>query len=294
MKKLLVSLVFACMVAPAFAADEKTADAILKSLVDIRLPRTPPVQVSPGIPAKLTPGVMYAFDGNTPYLPLVSPQGAVTITSEAGPMKIHGVFTDAKSPGVSETRTYKGKYVTIIHAKATGLCELMVVPQTGFVTDKDKNVTVDQKPILRAMIDVRMNPAPPTPTPVPPTPPTPVPVPTPDPAPIPVAGYRVLMVYDKANPTAVTKGQFDAIYGQSVRDFLEKNCVKVGNVAEYKIWPNTVDVSVLPDVWKQAMTQVDTKQMPYMIVSNGTTGWKGKIPESSTDMLTILNKYLPK
>lgn len=133
-------------------------------------------------------------------------------------------------------------------------------------------------------------PTPPTPPgPTPPTPPTPPeptpPGPTPDPAPIPVAGFRVLIVYD------TNKADAPALFAKKIRDYLEANCVKgPGGQPEWRIWPSDIDTSNESPTWKNAFAR-QRKSLPWLVVSNGQTGFEGPLPAKTDDTLKILKDY---
>lgn len=131
---------------------------------------------------------------------------------------------------------------------------------------------------------------PPTP-PVPPTPPTP-PTPPPSPAPIPDPGFRVLIVYESGDlPTYPIETQI-ILTGQDVRDFLKANCINEGQTAGFRIYDDDVNLGSELEVWKQAMTR-ERKSLPWVVISNGTTGFEGPLPKTPTEFLELCKKYVP-
>lgn len=134
-------------------------------------------------------------------------------------------------------------------------------------------------------------PKPPTPTPPGPTPPTPTPDPV-DPAPIPVVGFRVLVVYDGPTLTKLPASQQAAIFAADVRAYLNDKCAvgADGKTREWRMWPADTDVSQAEDVWQFAMKR-QRASLPWIIVSNGKTGFEGKLPGSKDELLALLKKY---
>lgn len=123
-------------------------------------------------------------------------------------------------------------------------------------------------------------PAPPGPTPPPPGP-TP---PPPDAAPIPVAGLHVLIVFDKNNPTSLTAAQHNAIYGEKVDTYLR------AKAKDYRIYDKDVPLANVPKVWKDAMAR-PRKSLPWIIVSNGTTGEELPLPSGTEELMLLLKRY---
>jgi hypothetical protein len=134
-------------------------------------------------------------------------------------------------------------------------------------------------------------PVPPGPTPVPPTPPTP-PVPPPTPAPISEPGFRVLIVYEAADmPTYPIETQM-ILTGVDIRDFLKANCVAEDKHPGFRIYDKDVNLGGELEVWKQAMTR-ERSAVPWVLISNGTTGFEGPLPKTPSEFLELCKKYLP-
>lgn len=122
-------------------------------------PNPPP---TPGVVASLAGDQLYVIDCDVPCIVLASPPGLVSISEDAGPVKIRGSFVDGG--GKAESRVYKGKSVYTVEAVASGRVELLIVP-TG-ATSGD---------VIRRTVDVTVGSSP-QPTPKPPPDPTPAPV----------------------------------------------------------------------------------------------------------------------
>lgn len=122
-----------------------------------------------------------------------------------------------------------------------------------------------------------------------PDPPKPDPV---IPAPIPEIGFRVLMIYETAEAIKLTKGQQLAMFGKSTRDWLDANCVKVGGEPERRIFDKDIKLDGESALWKKAMARTRTG-VPWLIVSNGITGYDGPMPETLDAIMAILKKHAP-
>ena len=136
----------------------------------IRLP-SGPIKPAPPAPApdavqKLSADLLYVVEADIPVVMLTSPRGVVSVSEDAGPVRIRGRFVD--DPGKVHTRTFKGKQVFVVEAAATGRVELLVVPLGAKSADD----------VVRRTLDVDAGHAPQPP----PVPPDPKPDPKPDPA----------------------------------------------------------------------------------------------------------------
>lgn len=122
--------------------------------------------------------------------------------------------------------------------------------------------------------------------------PGPDPGPTPGPAPIPVAGFRVLMLYEEEDKAKYPASQLSVLTGRAVRDYLESKCV-VGpdsKTREYRIWDKDVDASPESKHWQDALKRPRTA-LPWVIISDGKTGFEGPLPQTIEETLTLLKKY---
>lgn len=153
-------------------------------------------------------------------------------------------------------------------------------------------IDFDKKQVTRDVGEIQVNyggvdPVPPPPDPTPPPPP----VPPPSPAPIPVAGFRVLIVEDVNKRKDMPPAQLAILFDKSVRDCLDSKCI-VGpdsKTKEWRIWPVGVDATAESKLWQDAMKR-ERKSHPWLIVSDGKTGWEGPLPASVEETLNLLKK----
>lgn len=165
-------------------ADEKKAEPTPPPIILPDAPPAPPVPIPPKTPTKLASDQIYVIRAAIECRVVAGTEGLVKITSETGPLRIRGRFTDGI--GV-ETRTLTEKYLYIVEAAGTGKTDLIIIPTTGEV--------------LRRCLDVDNG------TPVPPTPPTP---PTPaDPLTVTLqAAYALDTDTDKAKSLAFLQAAY--------------------------------------------------------------------------------------
>lgn len=126
---------------------------------------------------------------------------------------------------------------------------------------------------------------PPGPGPIPPDPKPPTP------APIPVAGLRVLIVEETAERIKLTKGQLEFISSAKTRSWLDSICVKENNQPAYRIYDKDASAEGDSEVWRNAMARPRTT-IPWIIVSNGTTGFEGPMPATVDEIKSLIQKHI--
>lgn len=257
-----------------------------------RQPRLPGGPVAPppaDTPVILPEGVEYVIDHDSPCIVRSFPKSRLAVEAivlaKGETLLLPGHFIDGEK---RETRKFVGPlYVYRVSAAETGPCELMVLPVGG--TEADMIV----RPIV-ARVGPRPppkpdpDPKPPTPDPKPPAP-DPKPV---DPPPIPAAGLHVLVVFETGK--ALPPGQQSILYGKAVRDYLQANCVvgPDGKTKQFRIYDQDVDASRDSKLWADAMKR-PRASVPWVVVSNGKTGFEGPLPENPDKFLELVRKYVP-
>lgn len=128
----------------------------------------------------------------------------------------------------------------------------------------------------------------PTPGPGPTPNPGPNP-PSPNPSPIPLAGLRVLVVSERTG-TPIPSDQQAILTSALVRQALSR-CEKGSNgVPEFRFFDPDVDLSDQPQHWKDAM-KLPRASLPWVIISNGKTGFSGPLPKDVDSFLELLKGY---
>lgn len=271
--RLISGFLVVLLTCPCFAQDIDFPDA----------PTPPTPAPVPGQAIKVSGAALYVGQADVPVLVVPVPAHLVRVTELQGPVLIRSVFADGT--GRLETRRFEKKTVYSVEAAGKGRVELLVIP-VGAKTSAD---------IVRRTLDVDsgIGPQPPPEPPVPPGPTPPVPPePTPPtpPAPIPGDGFRVLFVIETADVSKLPKEQLTILTAKSIRDYLNAKCVKVGNQPEYRIWDKDIDVTHAGPIWQQAM-QRPRQSLPWLIISDGKTGYEGPLPKTVDETLALLKKY---
>ena len=126
----------------------------------------------------------------------------------------------------------------------------------------------------------------PNPEPIP-VDPTPAPKP---PAPIVGDGLHVLIVYESADLQKLPPGQLSALKSQTVRDYLDGRCAKENGVAAWRIWDADIDTKEAAKAWQDAMKR-PRQSLPWVIISDGRSGYEGPLPGNVADTLELLKKW---
>lgn len=136
---------------------------------------------------------------------------------------------------------------------------------------------------------INPGPNPPSPPPIPPIPPKP-PVPPEPPAPIPGDGFRVMIIYDEKHLPSIPEDQQSIIYSQAVRDYLNAKCVMGpdGKTHEFRFWPHTTLGG--EKIWQDALAR-PRSVLPWLILSNGKSGYEGPLPKNVDEFMVLAKKY---
>ena len=124
---------------------------------------------------------------------------------------------------------------------------------------------------------------------------SPDPAPTPDPVhppPIPDPGFRVMILYEKDD--ILHPFQLAIIAGEEVANYLDKTCIEEPDgTSGYRIYDDDADLSDELPVWKTAF-QRRPLSVPWVIISNGKTGYEGPLPATPSAFIELCKKYEPK
>lgn len=133
--------------------------------------------------------------------------------------------------------------------------------------------------------------------PVEPPAPNPPPGPNPPgPAPIPLSGLRVLILEETSNRQSLPPSQVSVLTSGEIRSYLNSKCAKnAAGLPEYRVLDVDNSVANLDKHWQDAVNayknSTTDKSLPWLIVSDGKTGYQGKLPLTVDETLTLLKKY---
>lgn len=122
-----------------------------------------------------------------------------------------------------------------------------------------------------------------------PRPPPPGPKP---PAPIPGPGFRALIVYPAEGLTQMPAAQQLIIFGQETRNYLTARTPlgPDGRTREWRMYPDGVDTAGESQLWRDAMAR-PRASVPWVVLSNGATGYEGPLPATPAAFLDLAKKY---
>ena len=136
---------------------------------------------------------------------------------------------------------------------------------------------------------VGQSPTPPPTPPIPPEPPTPPPTPpTPD-APIAAEGMHILVVYESAPTEAeqMTPAQANMLNATSTRSYLSS--IASDN---WRILDKDTSYTDADNVWGKALKR-PRASIPWIIISNGKTGYEGPLPKTFDDLKALIVPLVP-
>lgn len=251
MKYVTTALLMACLITPVMATEPAPA-------------LTPPkAAVGAGPDLKLPSEVK-------------GPVGAfITVKAETNGKTVKWTAID---PGLNlfPTDLLKDTRTAVVSAAAPGRYRVLAVTAAG---DEPSDIQ-----ICTVLIGETPNP------PIPPGPPNPPPTPS-NPAPIAGDGFKVLMVYDALTLTKLPRAQQAIFYSADIRNYLNSKCTTgAAGTKDWRVWTKTTDVSGEADYW-QAAAKREQKSYPWIVISNGKTGYEGSLPNTVEDTLKLLKTY---
>lgn len=193
------------------------------------------------------------------------------------------------------------------HANVEGSLTWIIEPQLQtFSADGGRTVVLNtgMKPeILRIMqivssvngkntyqrISIRIGQGP---QPPPVDPPQPGPVDPPGPAPAPKLGdLKVLIIEETGSRGELPSDQIAVFTSVPIREYVRKACSKdpKGN-PDFRVYDQNVSIEGEPE-WIQKAWKEPRQDLPWILLSNGTTGFSGPLPATADKTLELLKKY---
>ena len=237
--------------------------------VGVRLPElsapTPMPRPNQAV-SKLASDQWYIVDADTPVMVLASPEGVVSVSEDAGPVKLRGKFADGS--GKVESRTYKGKQVFTVEAVQTGRVELLIIPIGGASKD-----------VIRRTLDVDAGTGP--------RPPPPDPIPDPKPTPKPYSGKFSMVVIEETADAANNRGQFFA--DRELQDYLAAKLTGKARIADKDAVDETGE---RPKDLVPYLEMAKGKMLPqvFLVAPDGTILMEGDLPKTPKELLATLRK----
>lgn len=129
------------------------------------------------------------------------------------------------------------------------------------------------------------------PTPIPPDPIPPKPPEPPQPPPIPASGFRVCIIYESSKLNKLPSAQVSIITAKAVRDYLALRCaIDDKGRKEFRFFDQDDPPSNISKVWQDAMAR-PRASLPWIICSNGLSGYEGPLPATVNATLELLKRF---
>lgn len=154
-------------------------------------------------------------------------------------------------------------------------------------------IAIKQNDFTRREFSVKVGQAPQPPPDVDPKPPIPEPKPKPDPAlddaPTTTAGLHVAILHETGQ--RVTQAQFNVMYGKETRNYLDTVCDRLNSTPQWRIIDK--DAQTIGEPWKSLLKRKHP-DLPWLVVMSGKKYvYEGKLPESSEELVKLIDKYKP-
>jgi len=203
--------------------------------------------------------------------------GWVRVVPKTDAVSVVYISLDGLSPFPSEELKDVRRLIVPVHNAKAGKYRFVAVAASkeGDQVRVDFVVTVGTQP----------------PAPPPPQPPQP---PQPPKVDLPIAGdgLKVLVVFDEQNQSKLTAGQQAILYGAEMRNYLNSKCVAGpdGKTKEFRIWDKDVDATSESKQWQDAFKR-KRNELPWLVISNGKTGFEGPLPKTVSEAVELIKKY---
>lgn len=108
--------------------------------------------------------------------------------------------------------------------------------------------------------------------------------PPPDVDPLPVSSLHVLIVEEMDERASLPASQVGIFTSTELRKWFEDNDV------QWRIFDKDVNLEHAEKKWQDAMKR-ERASLPWVIVSNGRTGWEGPLPKDTASLIQLLEQY---
>lgn len=152
----------------------------------------------------------------------------------------------------------------------------------AFKADSETPLEAWRTVTVQGATPVPPGPGPTPPGPTPPTPPQPAP-------PIAGGGNRVLIVFESGDLPTYPSGQVAAMQGAELSDYLRAKTARDAENPQgaFRIWDKDVTTKT---AWKDVLARPRASH-PWVVISNGKTGFEGPLPKTGPEIMALLKKY---
>lgn len=100
--------------------------------------------------------------------------------------------------------------------------------------------------------------------------------------PVPGAGLHLLIVEETEDRVRLPEAQRQVLFSPDLRQWLKNKGYA------YRIWDRNVDASHEPSGWFKQALEVKRESLPWLVASNGKTGFSGPLPVSVDETKKIV------
>lgn len=102
-----------------------------------------------------------------------------------------------------------------------------------------------------------------------------------------------MIIEDKKQLSTMPVEQLAIRTSAEVRAWLQKNCaLESTGTRAYRIWDKNTDASNSQKVWQDTLTKYRQRlPLPWIVISNGVTGYDGPLPANIAETMKLLKKY---
>jgi hypothetical protein len=110
--------------------------------------------------------------------------------------------------------------------------------------------------------------------------------------PIDLPGLRVMMVVESSKLPTYNRQQVDVLFSEKTAMYLNRRCVLgTDGVPEWRVMdPDTEFPENCDLVWCKTLKR-PMESLPWIIISNGKTGYEGPLPKTTDELIKLVDKY---
>jgi hypothetical protein len=100
------------------------------------------------------------------------------------------------------------------------------------------------------------------------------------------------VVYDTATVSSLPEKQQQCLFSTDIRGYMASKCIRGVDMKtpEYRFYDQSTDATPDGQIWAEAMKR-PRKQLPWLIISDGKTGYEGPLPVDTDKFMELLKKH---
>ena len=101
------------------------------------------------------------------------------------------------------------------------------------------------------------------------------------------------MLYESNRLSVYPPSQIKVLFDNNLRVYLD-SVTTLGpdlKTHEYRIWDKNIVLTNESAIWKNVMARPHPT-MPWIVISNGMTGYEGPLPQNTADTIALIKHYV--